>query len=372
MPPKADPARQARFEPNMRFLILIPVVLHIAWSLRVCAASYLSTTDTVPALEAATWFDPGNSSYWSRLATLDRANHEKHLATALARDPQNALLWIERGVESEVSGHPAAAEKALLHAADLDHQYVPRWTLAAFYFRQHDVGNFRSSARQALEMAFGDALPMLQMASQLGMSLDEIRRTMLPDNPPVYRAFLLECIRQDEPGEVFQAAAHVTDRRTLLYAVSFLFSRDHIPQSVELWNRTVPEAPVNLAGEVTTNPSFEREFLENGYDWRQNRLDGVVFWRLGNGHGLQLELDGRQPENCTLLTLPVPLDPNRRYRFQVDPLPDGFSWYLGNEPVPNSIAGKSAVLSLQYHRPLGQTRFTGTVTLNHVSIRSAS
>lgn len=357
----------------MRFLLLLPILVHIAWSLRISAASYLSAQDTLPALQSAIQLDPTDSSYWTRLATLDHAHRTADLSAALALDPQNALLWIERGVESEVSGDPSAAERALLHAAELDHQYIPRWTLAAFYFRRHNVEKFRGSARQALEMAFGDALPIFQMATQLGLSLEDIRRTMLPDHPPVYQAFLQECIRRNEPGEAFQAAAHVTDRPSLLYTVSFLFSTDHITQSVELWNRAVPEAPVHLAGEVLTNPSFEREFLPNGYDWRPNRIDGVVFWRLGNGRGLQIELDGRQPENCVLLTLPVPLDPNRTYQFEAtSKLPDGLAWYWAADPVSSTIAGKSAVLSLQYHRPLGQTRFTGTVTLNHVSIRSAS
>ncbi|MDQ6759452.1 MAG: hypothetical protein M3Z32_06240, partial [Acidobacteriota bacterium] len=324
-------------------LLLLLSAAHITCCLRYAWAGMLADNDTVAALHRATQLEPQNAAYFSRLAALDPEHQAVWLETALKLHPTDAVLWIERGVHQEISGDPEAAEADLLEAARRDHQYVPRWTLAAFYFRQHHVAKFQAAARQALEMAWGDALPLFQMAAQLGMTLDDVRRTMLPDRAPVLAAFVSECLRRNNLEETLRTTRRLVeigapdDRSTALAPIDALFRAGQTGGAVELWNRLadrhwIPHPAIHPAA-LIPNPDFSLPFLPAGFDWHPSIVDGVVFWRLGAGHGLQVEISGRQPESCTLLTLPLPLNAARKYALHIQasgvPAGAGLKWKLG-------------------------------------------
>ena len=375
----------------MRALIatvfLLAAIAHVAYNFRYAYASFLINQGTTPALRRAAQWTPADAAVYSRLATLDPDHTVQWVDTALQVNPNNALLWIERGVKAEVAGDPAGAEASLLQAARLDHQYVPRWTLSAFYFRQRNLPKFQLWAHQALEMAWGDALPLFQMATQLGMTSDDIRRTMLPDRAPVLAAFVSECIRGKDLDETLRTARRLVEignkdngRSTVLAAIDALFDANRSDGAVELWNQAAAAHwfAHPAIGAPITNPEFSFEFLPAGFDWHPASQDGVVFWRLGNGRGLQFEFSGRQPENCTLLSLRIPFDPAKNYKFKArasgfEP-GTGLKWRLGKlewdvlteeqaiEHPPPSI------LTLTYNRALGTKRIEGTLTLYRVEV----
>ena len=60
----------------------------------------------------------------------------------------DANAWIGMGLEEELSGNFQAAERYLLHAAAISREYVPRWTLANYYFRRENATRFWPWAKQ--------------------------------------------------------------------------------------------------------------------------------------------------------------------------------------------------------------------------------
>jgi tetratricopeptide (TPR) repeat protein len=372
-------------------LLLAAAAAHLAYSLRYAWANILAAEDTVPAVRRAAEITPTNAAYYGRLATLDLDRAPHWLNTALNLQPNDSLLWIERAVAAELAGDPATAERSLLEAVHRDHQYVPQWTLAAFYFRQRDIPKFQASARQALEMAWGDAAPLFQMAGQLGISLEDVRRTMLPDRAPVLHAFLTECIRGGDVGQTFRTARRLIEigtadnRSAALSAVDALFQGGDAGRAVELWNQMasvhwIAHPPIT-ASALVTNPEFSLEFLPGGFDWHPSTVDGIVFWRLGKGRGLQIEFSGRQPESCTLIRLPLPLGAGTSYRLDVQASglrpATGLKWQLGGQEweaasdLSVELNSTAAPLTLAYNRTLGNARVEGTLTICRVTVRQA-
>jgi hypothetical protein len=372
----------------LALLLLAPTLFLLKSSLQFAYATILSTNPAT--LRQALTLTPANPDWRVRLAGIEPSNRTAWLDSALALDPNLTLARIERGVHSEISNNPAAAESDFLEAARRDHQYLPRWTLAAFYFRQHDRPHFQTWARQALEMAYGDALPLFQMAGQLGMTVQDIRQTLLPDRPPVYQAFLTHTLDKADYPAAAEAAQHLIQigtaaryRDPILYAVDALFRAGQIDPSVALWNQAanahwIPHAPLRPA--MVANPEFAFEFLPAGFDWTHNPIDGVVFWRT---RGYQIELSHNQPESCTLTTLPLPLEPGRTYRLQVAATTEiapnsGLTWQIQKQtwdaakPVDATFTAppkpEPQYLRLTYTRALGTKRLEGTLTLQKVTI----
>lgn len=384
-------------------LLLLALSLFLLKStIQYAHATLLAANDTPPTLRQALQITPGNADWRLRLATLEPPNQAYWLDSALAQDPNFTLARIERGVASEVANNPAAAEADFLEAARRDHQYLPRWTLAAFYFRRHDRPKFQTWAHQALEMAYGDALPLFQMAAQLGMPTDGpdgIRQTLLPDRPPVYQAFLSHCLATSDFPAAAQAAQHLIrigtathDGNSILGAIGALFRANHISESVALWNQAAnahwfPHAALNPdAGPLVSNPEFNFEFLPTGFDWNHPTVDGVAFWRFGAGRGFQVELSHSQPESCTLVTLPLPVAPKRSYRLQISshteiPPASGLTWRIANhdwdaaKDLDDTFAppdkSDPLYLSLVYNRAIGTKRLEGTLTIMKVTVGPA-
>lgn len=378
-------------------LLIAASAAQVVWCVRLTRANLAVSEDTVNALQKAVALAPCNADYYARLATLDPDHRARWLGRALELNPRNALLWIERGVNAEVSGDAAAAEASLLEAARWDHQYVPRWTLAAFYFRQRDPGKFRAWARQALEMAWGDALPLFQMAAQLGMSLGDIRAGMLPDRPPVLAAFIGECARRSDFDQVARTARRLIeigssdDRLAVLYAVESLFQAGRIPESMDVWNRAVGARWITHGAvssqALLSNSDFAAEFLPAGLDWKQPVIDGVTYWRLGPPRGLGIELSGREPENCVLLAVPFPAEPGRRYAIETSVTLNGVAegsglkWKLGDREwdikessMSYEAPGKAAPvqLLLSYNRAVGTRRIEGSISIQKVTASEGS
>jgi hypothetical protein len=256
---------------------------------------------------------------------------------------------------------------------------------------------FQHWAKLALEMAWGDALPLFQMADQLGMPLDEIRRTMLPDRAPVLAAFIAECVRRKGFEEAARTARRLIeigtsdDSRTILYAADSLFQAGHLQDAVDVWNRAVaarwvPHSAIS-ANALITNPKFSLDFLPGGFDWKQPVIDGVVFWRLGSPRGLEIELSGREPESCTLLAVPLPVEPHHTYHIQTKVTTSGIAegsglnWNLGaaewdiqQEAMTFEAPAKSGPLrlSLVYKRAVGTKRIEGTLSIHEVSAKVVS
>src|SRR5208282_3538262 len=103
------------------------------------SADYWVRKLTVDGTEKALALTPWQASYYVQLAVLISDDDPKRafeaLRRAVALDPSDSLSWIELGLRVESDGDSAAAERYFLRAAEVDKQYLPKWTLANYYFR---------------------------------------------------------------------------------------------------------------------------------------------------------------------------------------------------------------------------------------------
>ena len=81
--------------------------------------------------------------------------------------PRVASLWIDLGLSQERQGRFDQAEASLLHAAQVDKRLLPAWTLANFYFRRSNEGEFWRWANVASARVYDDFRPLLRLCDAL-------------------------------------------------------------------------------------------------------------------------------------------------------------------------------------------------------------
>jgi hypothetical protein len=106
----------------------------------------------------------------------------------LEENPRLSSAWITLGIEAERVGDPSA-EKILLEAARVDHQFLPAWTLANFYFRRGETDHFWPWAKRAAALTFDDYRPLLRLCDRLDPHPSDVI-TRLEGGPPLLRAYL--------------------------------------------------------------------------------------------------------------------------------------------------------------------------------------
>jgi hypothetical protein len=111
-------------------------------------------------------------------------NAVSEIDRALTVNPRYTAAWIARGLREETAGERPKAEATLLHAAEVDHTYLPRWTLANFYLRQGDTAKFWMWTRRAAEMAY-DPAALFQLCWQASGDPREILDRAIPPEPKI-------------------------------------------------------------------------------------------------------------------------------------------------------------------------------------------
>ncbi len=119
----------------------------------------------------------------------DGADAAPLLERAAAVNPMNSTPRIRLGLGAEIRGDNSSAERWLLDAARVDHQFEPRWTLANFYFRRENFPEFWTWLRSALEISYGDRRPAFDLAWRASAQAKEIARA-IPDRREVVAASL--------------------------------------------------------------------------------------------------------------------------------------------------------------------------------------
>jgi hypothetical protein len=129
-----------------------------------------------------------------------------------------------------------------LHAATLDHTFLPSWTLANFYFRQARQGLFWTYARAASSVYQDDLSGVFQpRPPSRSQSAQDFSRL----SPPHPRArldlmrTLLDAGRIGDAARTADLAAAVPVRGTtdlLLAACDESIARGLVPQAIAFWN----------------------------------------------------------------------------------------------------------------------------------------
>ena len=275
---------------------------------------------------------PDSADYHFRLSQAEGEGEgigqsSAELDRALTLNPRYTAAWIARGLGAEAAGDRKNAEASLLRAAEIDHLYLPRWTLANFYLRAGDLPRFWTWARRAAEMAY-DPAALFQLCWRVSGDSREILDRAIPDSPALRRAYLDFLVRTNrleaaEPlaGEISQAADASDLDRLLLYCDALLARRQAGP-ALRVWNalagrRIVPYGALDpRTGASLTNGEIDATPLLHGFDWRPARLEGAMLSFDTGSREMRLSLSGKQPESCDFVEQYLPVLPNMKYQFR--------------------------------------------------------
>jgi hypothetical protein len=298
-----------------------------------------------------------------------------HAIGERAADPRSSAPLIDRGLAAESDHDFAAAEHDLLDAAHLDRQYLPAWTLANFYFRQHDADNFWLWARRAAALAYDDLMPL----SQLSDLLDPGRALAhLPDSPKLehaYLDFLIRANRFDDAMPIARQLLHrrdATDAPRLRAFTTRLIDAKRATDAVEIWN--------GIDG-TTAGAAFSGE----GFDWRLLPSPGLS--TVLRGETVDLYLDGHQHEAIPLFERMIAAGSRAqriKFEYSVDfpglrwaVVSDGDSqespplapctWHAFEWKFPENRA-KFARLVLFYRREPGTPRADGRLQIRKIHV----
>jgi hypothetical protein len=367
----------------------------------------------VPALTKAVQGSPNDPRLLARLLIARNDAEEsgpafdEQLRSAARLDPFNPDVLMTLGLREEFEGDRAAAERELVRATEVDHQFKPAWTLANFYSRHDEPAKAWGMIERilALDPLGFDLAPVFDLCWRLdGDNPARIAETIPKKGPkPVqYLAFLMATNRVDAALQVWPAAmsavrqpgSAITDKA--IEFPDFLVRASRVAESVNAWNQLVDRGMIQSGhldparGESIADPEF-RFPAAAGFSWHLDEINGVsanIF-----GGALHLELNDEEPESFRILSAIVPLMADRQYRLLWKADNSGLSDHVDHglrfritqggvtkECPPllaahdcefSSGAGNtmvSAMLGLGYTRAQGTTRVTGTLDLSAVRL----
>ena len=338
---------------------------------------------------------PRNTEYLTRRALqldydgLDSTALKEKIAVL---NPRASDPRIKLGLAAEMRGDSAQAERWLLDAASVDHEFEPRWTLANFYFRAGNRNDdFWKWMRAALEMSYGDRTPAFDLCWRVSQDPDEILRRAIPDRHEVTGAYLVYLSQTKHLAGTAAVARRLAAYRDaadlpLLFGIGdeLLAARD--AAALEVWQLTGQAAPLGIF-----NGDFKTVPLNHGFDWRAVESPGVRHVNLDAPPGHRIVLSGQQAESASLLEQTLRLGGGKRYRLQWESRTagmgsaTGLEWRIGSQreamlPSADWIAGEFTIvapevfnlLDLTYQRPVGESRAEGNVELRHIRLTEAA
>jgi tetratricopeptide (TPR) repeat protein len=397
MPPIRRPVEIA-----LRIALAGACCLGIWSSLQFARADSLFRMDTEESIRSAIRLVPDGWEYYMRLAQFDREHARELLETSLRLDRYNAQANIELGLQYEAEGDFDRAEKQLLAAFDVDHTYLPRWSLANYYLRRGNMPAFWAWARRSAEMPSGDMGPLFDLCWRVSPDPDQIAAAVLSENPEPIRQYLIFLLAKDQPHAVALVAQRLarfgapeTDRNLLFSAVDQLIAHDDAASATGLWHLLIDRHWVIAETSAPNNPEFAREPLPVSFDWTLPEYPGLHSWP--GPSGLETEFTGSQPEDCIVTEQAISLTPGDyslvySYRTTDIPPDTGIHWQivdaksntvLAASPDLSSDAVKQTAvafsvpsgasllrLRLAYRRALGTPRISGALVVLSTHIQA--
>lgn len=397
--------------------VLAAAALLALASLRVVREAYaeqLYWSSEIAQLRRAAQLSPGCALYRVALADLlDRAGGDPRpaLREAARLSPTDDSIWIRLGLAEELAGHPDEAEAHLLEAARVSRKYLPRWTLANFYYRRGRPEAVWRWAREALAVSYGDRSAVFDLCWSLRAEPEFLIERVIPPRRDVvadYAGFLVARSQFRTAAAIYEklaAEAQPGDLGRFLDATDRLLGSGEYEGARGVWNalcrrRLIPYPPLEEhSGPAVTNADFSRWTLGRGFDWRVEQTPGVVV-APDPGRGWRIVLSGDQPERCEILSQPLLLEPGRRYELgfraraslagRWRDAPSGLRWQVASRsgqvwvesvwPPGEEIAaqarefrvppgGGACELKLVHERIAGSVRAQGAVELISVTIR---
>ena len=318
-----------------RFLYLLTLASATTggyWSIRLGRADWLAGQTTAPAAMRSTELAVGNSTYLRNAAEIREAEglSSNGLRERAARvNPLDSVNWIYLAAQAEIEGHNAEAERELLRAFDVDHQFEPRWALANFYFRAGKPRESLAWARKTLEFGAGDRTSLFRLCWDASGNAQEILDKAIPHRAKVlaqYVQFLDGSSRPDDAdgvAELLLPLASSEEVPMLVAHCSRSLNAGKAGAAIAVWNGLIEKGL--MAGEriepATGKPSvdagFQREMTGQGFAWGVEPADGVSIEHPGRRRGVRVVFSRNQPEHHSILGQWVVLSPRRSYRYRM-------------------------------------------------------
>jgi tetratricopeptide (TPR) repeat protein len=397
---------------GIRFAVIAGAAVAAVYLLILVHAEQLFERDTAVSVAAAVHLQPHNAVYLDRLASWQSEDRQNLLRRSVQADPFNYDAWIRLGLIAEMQdGDNVSAEKYYRKAAEVNHMFLPKWTLTNFYFRQQRPDDFFHWTRETLAItpyASDPVFAQMWLMSQDENTLNEA----IPNRPRV----LLQYAWYLAGNKHFESIPHTVDRlvaavgkddpgkwgRDDLLAASLdrMLAGGYQAPALRVWSSLKDagwlEEPQPDAQHPLTNGDFHVRFYRHGFDWVPLENSGTRVEQYPEAPAVRLSLYGDEAEKITLLQQYVAVTPGKRYKLtwqaQGDDLsnPSGLAWRLhpitrlkgsaGAEITSDDLLsgtpswtfaapyGDAFLLALEYTRPLGNTRGRGSVTLKSVAM----
>jgi hypothetical protein len=418
-------------------LLMVTVCGYGTWrSIRLAAADWLASEGTLQGFERAARFAPDDERLLARDALYRNDNEDpspvvdEELRRASRIDPLDSAVWMTLGLREEFRGNAAEAEKDLVRAAEVDHQFKPAWTLANYYYRVNQPEKGWPMIQRILNLdPLGfDPGPVFELcwreidadANPEGHRQVEDSRKIVRSipkrgqRPVAYLDFLIRTRRIDAALDMWpmalDAAAGSDSQRNDAYAKTVLIGfadalmeTERIPEAVMVWNQLVERGFIHSGsldpskGISVADPDFMFPPLSAAFGWRLGDVPGV--FGSGFAGSLRFEITGDQPQSSRLLSVFAPVLPNTRYRlaWKADgselssPTDPGFDFQIAQQageliaPCPALLGPRNADgcsflalpgsrrirIDLVYARVAGTTRASGVLLLLNTHLEIA-
>jgi tetratricopeptide (TPR) repeat protein len=386
------------------------LILGSIYSINAAYSDIFAQQESIDGLTRAISITPGQSANYVKLAILvsdlDSAKSRWALARAVALNPYESSAWIELGLLAETAGDLKTAEADFLWAAQVNLQYLPRWTLANYYLRRGDAGNFWKWAKAASEMIYADTTAFFQLCGQVSEDGRLIERLNLtkPEIRARYAAYLIPN-HIDIAGPAIEAVLRLNrseDDPTLLDACDREIDAGLIEQATRLWNamassKRIRSSPVGLEGTSNKGEAFLDAVIWRGFDWRLQDGGGIAAAVETDPPGLRIGFSGDQAETCEPLYRYLPVKGgssyvvNVSYRTQGVGPHSGLRWTVAEQPSGALLAESDELssekdadlairlvpspscrlvkITLAYTRARGTTRIQGSLLLRDMTMR---
>jgi hypothetical protein len=242
---------------------------------------------------------------------------------SVVTQPPGPVDRIASGLAHEREGRLADAERDLLAAADWDHLYEPRWTLAGFYFRRGRPDDFWIWTRQALAVGTHDLGGLFDLCWQVSGDRAAVWRHAMPDRKEIWNEYLAYLLASNRWSAASDAAARlgprsaVEDLPMLLGFCDLAIERKDPAAALPVWNSLCRRGLANSTpigrGHYLVNGDLARRPLGRGFDWRFPPARGIrAEWTPGELHAA---FSGSQADGVDAIVQALALEPGRRYRF---------------------------------------------------------
>jgi hypothetical protein len=284
----------------------------------------------------------------------------------------------------------------------VDDTYLPRWSLANYYYRRGNMPAFWQWARAAAAMPADDVGPLFQLCWRVSPDPESITRAIVNDKPELIRQYIGFLLAKGQLNAVAAVAARLlqsgqpeTDRPLLLNVINRLVETDNVAAANALWRLLIERRWVIADTTAPNNAEFAREPLPVSFDWSLPEYTGLHSWP--GYSGLETEFAGNQPEECTVAEQAIALDPgsytmNYAYRTSDIGPGTGIRWQVV-DAKSNTVLAESPDLSsdevqhsaltfavppgsylvrlrLEYRRSLGTARVSGTLAVLSTQIQA--